>query len=124
MSSGSYFPPPVKGVEIPKPHGGGVRLLGVPTIADRVAQTVVAMHLEERAEPRFHPDSYGYRPKRSAHDAVDACRKRCWEFDWLIDLDVESGFPPESGHPTCQAQSGEGSPNGTAAPAVLTGVQG
>lgn len=82
MSSGSYFPPPVKGVEIPKPHGRGVRLLGVPTIADRVAQTVVAMHLEERAEPRFHPDSYGYRPKRSAHDAVGACRKRCWDYDW------------------------------------------
>jgi retron-type reverse transcriptase len=82
MSSGSYFPPPVKGVEIPKPHGGGVRLLGVPTIADRVAQTVVAMHLGERAEPRFHPDSYGYRPKRSAHDAVETCRKRCWNYDW------------------------------------------
>lgn len=92
MSSGSYFPPPVKGVEIPKPHGRGVRLLGVPTIADRVAQTVVAMHLEERAEPRFHPDSYGYRPKRSAHDAVGACRKRCWDYDWVIDLDVEKFF--------------------------------
>ena len=57
MSSGSYFPPPVRAVEIPKPHGGGVRTLGVPTIADRVAQTVVAMHLGERAEPRFHPCS-------------------------------------------------------------------
>ena len=66
MSSGSYFPPPVRAVEIPKPHGGGIRLLGVPTIADRVAQTVVAMHLEERAEPRFHPDSYGYRPRKAA----------------------------------------------------------
>jgi RNA-directed DNA polymerase len=75
MSSGSYFPPPVRAVEIPKPHGGGVRVLGVPTIADRVAQTVVAMHLEQRAEPRFHPDSYGYRPKRSAHDALAACRQ-------------------------------------------------
>ena len=74
MSSGSYFPPPVKGVEIPKPHGGGIRLLGVPTVADRVAQTVVAMHLEERAEPRFHPDSYGYRPRKAAWDAVGACR--------------------------------------------------
>src|SRR6187397_3684823 len=66
MSSGSYFPPPVRAVEIPKPHGDGVRVLGVPTIADRVAQTVVAMHLGERAEPRFHRDSYGYRPSRSA----------------------------------------------------------
>ncbi len=92
MSSGSYFPPPVKGVEIAKPHGGGVRLLGVPTIADRVAQTVVAMHLEERVESRFHPDSYGYRPNRSAHDAVEACRKRCWSYDWVIDLDVQKFF--------------------------------
>ena len=92
MSSGSYFPPPVKGVEIPKPHGGGVRLLGVPTIADRVAQTVVAMHLEKRAEPRFHPDSYGYRPGRSALDAVEVCRQRCWKRNWVIDLDVEKFF--------------------------------
>ena len=92
MSSGSYFPPPVRAVEIPKPHGGGVRVLGVPTVADRVAQTVVAMHLEQRAEPRFHPDSYGYRPKRSAHDALAACRKRCWKYDWAIDLDVQKFF--------------------------------
>jgi RNA-directed DNA polymerase len=92
MSSGSYFPPPVRAVEIPKPHGGGVRLLGVPTVADRVAQTVVAMHLGERAEPRFHPDSYGYRPKKAAFDAVGVCRQRCWKRDWVIDLDVEKFF--------------------------------
>jgi len=92
MSSGSYFPPPVRAVEILKPHGGGVRTLGVPTIADRVAQTVVAMHLEPRVEPRFHPDSYGYRPRRSAHDALAACRARCWKFDWVIDLDVQKFF--------------------------------
>jgi RNA-directed DNA polymerase len=92
MSSGSYFPPPVKGVEIPKPHGSGVRVLGVPTIADRVAQTVVAGYLEERAEPRFHPDSYGYRPGKAALDAVGTCRQRCWEKDWVIDLDVEKFF--------------------------------
>ena len=92
MSSGSYFPPPVRAVEIPKAHGGGVRLLGVPTIADRVAQTVVAMHLGERAEPRFHPDSYGYRPKKAAFDAVGVCRQRCWKRDWVIDLDVEKFF--------------------------------
>ena len=66
MSSGSYFPPPVKAVEIPKPHGGGTRILGVPTISDRVAQTVVARRLEAKVEPIFHPDSYGYRPYRSA----------------------------------------------------------
>ena len=88
MSSGSYFPPPVRAVEIPRPHGSGVRVLGVPTIADRVAQTVVAMQLEQRAGHRFHPDSYGYRPGKSAHDALAACRQRCWKDDWVIDLDV------------------------------------
>ena len=92
MSSGSYFPPPVRAVEIPKPHGGGVRVLGVPTVADRVAQTVMAMYLEERAEPRFHPDSYGYRPNKSALDAVGVCRRRCWRYDWTIDLDVQKFF--------------------------------
>ena len=76
MSSGSYFPPPVRAVEIPKPHGPGTRVLGVPTIADRVAQTAAAMFLEPLVEPRFHPDSYGYRPNRSAHDAVSVCRQR------------------------------------------------
>jgi RNA-directed DNA polymerase len=92
MSSGTYFPPPVRAVEIPKPHDRGVRLLGVPTVADRVAQTVVAMYLEERAEPRFHPDSYGYRPGRAAWDAVGVCRQRCWKYDWAIDLDVQKFF--------------------------------
>jgi len=70
MSSGTYFPPPVQAVEIPKSHGAGTRMLGVPTVGDRVAQTVVAAHLEKRVEPVFHPDSYGYRPGRSALDAV------------------------------------------------------
>jgi RNA-directed DNA polymerase len=92
MSSGSYFPPPVRAVEIPKPHGGGVRVLGVPTVADRIAQTVVAMYLGERAEPRFHPDSYGYRPQKSALDALKVCRERCWRYDWVIDLDVQKFF--------------------------------
>jgi group II intron reverse transcriptase/maturase len=92
MSSGSYFPPPVKAVEIPKPHDGGTRVLGVPTIADRVAQTVVAARLEKAVEPVFHPDSYGYRPRRSALDAVAACRRRCWKYNWVIDLDVQKFF--------------------------------
>jgi group II intron reverse transcriptase/maturase len=92
MSSGSYFPPPVKAVEIPKPHGDGVRVLGVPTVADRVAQTTVAMFMEPVLEPRFHQDSYGYRPKKSAHDALRVCRERCWKYDWVIDLDVQKFF--------------------------------
>jgi group II intron reverse transcriptase/maturase len=92
MSSGSYFPPPVRAVEIPKPHGGGVRVLGVPTVADRIAQTVVARRLEAKVEPIFHPDSYGYRPGRSPLDAVAACRKRCWKTDWVIDLDIQKFF--------------------------------
>ncbi|MGH9071958.1 MAG: group II intron reverse transcriptase/maturase [Acidimicrobiales bacterium] len=91
MSSGSYFPPPVRAVEIPKAHGG-TRLLGVPTVADRVAQTVVANYIGERAEPRFHPDSYGYRPAKSALDAVATCRQRCWKYDWVVDLDVQKFF--------------------------------
>jgi len=91
MSSGSYFPPPVRAVEIPKPSGE-VRLLGVPTVSDRVAQTVVAKYLEKRVESIFHPDSYGYRPKVSALDAVERCRERCWKFDWVIDLDVQKFF--------------------------------
>ena len=92
MSSGTWFPPPVRVVEIPKPHGDGVRVLGVPTIADRVAQTVVAMYLEPLVEPRFRPDSYGYRPGKSAHDALVTCRERCWRYDWAIDLDVQKFF--------------------------------
>ena len=92
MSSGSYFPPPVLAVEIPKPHGGGTRILGVPTVADRIAQTVAARRLEEKVEPIFHPDSYGYRPVRSALDAVGRCRERCWRYDWVIDLDIQKFF--------------------------------
>ncbi len=92
MSSGTYFPPPVKAVEIPKPHGGGVRVLGVPTVADRIAQTVVALELEARTESIFHDDSYGYRPRRSALDAVATCRERCWDKDWVLDLDVAQFF--------------------------------
>ena len=92
MSSGSYFPPPVKAVEIPKAGGTGVRVLGVPTVADRVAQTVARMYLEPKVEPIFHPDSYGYRPKKSALDAVGTCRQRCWRADWVIDLDIKAFF--------------------------------
>ncbi len=92
MSSGTYFPPPVRAVEIPKQHGGGTRMLGIATVADRVAQTVVARHLGERTEPVFHDDSHGYRPGRSALQAVERCRERCWKKDWVIDLDVARFF--------------------------------
>jgi RNA-directed DNA polymerase len=92
MSSGTYFPPPVLAVEIPKPHGGGTRILGIPTVGDRVAQTVVALTLEARTESIFHEDSYGYRPMRSALDAVARCRQRCQTRNWVLDLDVQKFF--------------------------------
>ena len=91
MSSGSYFPSAVKGVEIPKKNGK-MRLLGIPTIADRVAQMVVLMNFEPLVEPIFCPDSYGYRPKRSALDAVGVTRERCWEMAWLIEYDIVGMF--------------------------------
>lgn len=91
MSAGSYMPGPVRAVEIPK-GDGGVRTLGVPNVEDRVAQTAAAMLLEEKLEPIFHPDSYGYRRGRSAQDAVAVARKRCWKYDWTIDLDVQKFF--------------------------------
>jgi RNA-directed DNA polymerase len=91
MSSGSYFPPPVKGVSIPK-SDGGERLLGVPTVSDRIAQTVVKLLIEPSIEPYFHEDSYGYRPGKSAIDAVGVARKRCWNNDWVVDLDIKAFF--------------------------------
>ncbi|MBR9976577.1 MAG: group II intron reverse transcriptase/maturase [Bacteroidetes bacterium] len=91
MSSGSYFPPPVKAVPIPK-KSGGIRILGVPTVADRVAQTVVKMVLEPMLEPIFDRDSYGYRPGRSALDAVALVRRRSWEYDWVVDFDIKGLF--------------------------------
>ena len=93
LSSGSYFPAPVRAVEIPKKHGqGGIRVLGVPTVADRIAQTVARLYLEPKMEPLFHADSYGYRPRRSALQAVGTCRERCWRKDWVIDLDIRAFF--------------------------------
>jgi RNA-directed DNA polymerase len=90
MSSGTWFPPPVRAVEIPKP--GGTRTLGVPTVADRVAQTVAARRIEAVAEQFFHRDSYGYRPGRSAHDALAVTRRRCWEHDWVLEFDIRAFF--------------------------------
>lgn len=91
MSSGSYFPPPVARIEIPK-GDGRMRPLGIPTVGDRVAQMVVKQYLEPLLEPHFHPDSYGYRPNKSALDAVGETRKRCWRYDWVLDLDVKGFF--------------------------------
>ena len=91
MSSGSYFPPPVKTVKIPK-KSGGERSLGIPTVADRIAQQVVKARLEPEVEPHFHPDSYGYRPGKSALDAVGQARQRCWRRDWVLDLDIKAFF--------------------------------
>jgi RNA-directed DNA polymerase len=91
MSSGSYFPPPVLTVKIPK-DGGGERMLGIPTVSDRIAQMVVKSRLEPEVDPCFHPDSYGYRPGKSALEAVGKARQRCWCFNWVIDLDIKGFF--------------------------------
>ena len=91
LSSGSYFPPPVKAVAIPK-KSGGERILGIPTVADRVAQMVVKTILEPTVEPFFLPDSYGYRPGKSALDAIEVTRKRCWQYSWVLEFDIKGLF--------------------------------
>ncbi|MBU2649762.1 MAG: group II intron reverse transcriptase/maturase, partial [Bacteroidetes bacterium] len=91
MASGSYFPPPVKEVEIPK-KDGKTRKLGIPTISDRVAQMVVKDYLEPRFEKIFSPHSYGYRPGKNAHQALESVRENCWMMDWVIDLDIKGFF--------------------------------
>lgn len=91
MSSGSYFPPPVKAVPIPK-KTGGERILGIPTVTDRIAQMVVKLTFEPKVEPYFLPDSYGYRPGKSALDAVGITRQRCWRYDWVLEYDIKGLF--------------------------------
>jgi len=91
MSSGSYFPPPVRTVAIPK-NDGGQRKLCIPTVSDRIAQMVVKLYLEPLIEPRFHPNSYGYRPGKSAIEAVKVARQKCWRYDWVLDVDIQGFF--------------------------------
>src|SRR5208282_5898859 len=98
MSSGSYFPPPVRAVSIPK-KSGGQRILGVPTVADRVAQMVVKQVIEPDLEPLFLADSYGYRPGKSALDAVGVTRKRCWKYDWVLEFDIKGLLERASHYP-------------------------
>ncbi|MCD8502896.1 MAG: group II intron reverse transcriptase/maturase [Bacillaceae bacterium] len=91
MSSGSYFPPAVKAVEIPK-KAGGTRTLGIPTVSDRVAQMTVKLYFEPSVEPFFHEDSYGYRPNKSAIQAIETTRKRCWKYNWVLEFDIKGLF--------------------------------
>ena len=91
MSSGSYFPPPVKAVEIPKKNGGK-RMLGIPTVSDRIAQMTVKIYFEPLVEPHFHPDSYGYRPSKSQIEAIGITRQRCWKYNWVLEFDIKGLF--------------------------------
>ena len=95
LSSGTYFPPAVKGVAIPK-RQGGTRMLGVPTVADRIAQMTIRLAFEPCVEPHFLEDSYGYRPNKSALDAVGVTRQRCWQYDWLVEYDIRGLFDHSS----------------------------
>jgi RNA-directed DNA polymerase len=91
LASGSYFPPAVKAVPIPK-RNGGVRILGIPTVADRIAQMVIKLQFEPNVEPHFLPDSYGYRPNKSALEAIGITRQRCWKYGWVVEFDIKGFF--------------------------------
>ena len=98
MSSGSYFPPAVKRVEIPK-KSGGTRVLGVPTVSDRIAQMVVKLIVEPQLDALFHTDSYGYRPGKSAKQAIAVTRERCWRYDWVVEFDIKGALECSSHYP-------------------------
>lgn len=91
LSSGSYFPPPVREKKIPK-GDGKERVLGIPTVSDRIAQGAVKLFMEEKLDPMFHPDSYGYRPGKSAHQALKQCAQRCWQYNWVLEIDISAFF--------------------------------
>lgn len=91
MSSGTYFPPPVLEKKIPKADGTE-RTLGIPTVGDRIAQGTVKQYMESNLDPIFHPDSYGYRPKKSAHQALNKCKERCWKYSWVVEIDIKGFF--------------------------------
>lgn len=91
LCSGSYFPPPVRAKRIPK-EDGSERLLGIPTVSDRIAQGVVKQYVEAKLDSAFHPDSYGYRPTKSAHQALKVCAKRCWSYSWVLEVDIRAFF--------------------------------
>ena len=101
MCSGTYFPPPVLAVSIPK-KSGGERILGVPTVSDRIAQMVVKQLIEPDLDPIFLPDSYGYRPGKSALDAIGVTRKRCWKYDWVLEFDIKGLFDNHLARPFAQ----------------------
>ncbi|EIB2682280.1 group II intron reverse transcriptase/maturase [Salmonella enterica subsp. enterica serovar Typhi] len=91
LCSGTWFPPPVLEKRIPKPNGKE-RILGIPTVSDRIAQGAIKLFMEEKLDPIFHADSYGYRPGKSAHDALKQCAIRCWRYSWILEVDISAFF--------------------------------
>src|SRR6266446_2511939 len=121
MSSGSYFPPPVRAVSISK-KSGGERILGVPTVADRVAQMVVKQLIEPDLDPMFLADSYGYRPRKSALEAVGVTRRRCWKYDWVLEFDIKGLFDNMDHEDGTKAERQRGTPQGGVISPILSNL--